>query len=795
MLLNYCKIAWRNLGKHKLFSFINIFGLASGLVVCLLAITQIKGAFDYDDFHPYPNRTYRIITDANLTIQSSGEVMAIASTPLPLGEALAREYDFIEQQVRVYKNPGGSISAGQKTLPAQGLLVDSDFFTLFGFRLAAGQPAIAPRTAVLSRKTAERFFGRTNPIGQTLWQKEGGSFTITGVFEALPHPSHLQFDWVASMATVPLLEKNGHLPAELTNWQNYWTAYTYVLLRDGTSPQTLTRALSALVARVRKTHPVVDQQPYTFRVQPLAALSPAREALVNGTMEPRVTSLLLFSGLAIVILLLAGINYVNLTLARSLDRTREVGIRKTVGALRWQVMGQFLIESALVSLLALGLAGIMWQGVQQLPSVQRYILDQTQEDGLLWLLFIGFAILVGVVAGFIPARILSSHRPAQALRGPVSNPSASGFSWRKGLIIVQFSVSLIFMVFVLVMNRQATYMATATYGFQREHILNVPLAGQPYSRLANAFRQQSGVEQVSAASVRMGLDFGDTQSLRKQRRGDSTNAQLIAADAQFVPNLNLELLAGKNLPPSVADSAGRLVLLNQQAVAQLGLDTPAQAVGQTLWLNDSTDVQVVGVLKDFHFLNLKHAITPLVIRYQPNRFQIAQVRVKDGAPTVISALGKTWKGFASNTPFTYSWYDQELYDHHLHHDDNVFLGLLTVLTLSIACLGLLGMVTYTTQTRTKEIGIRKVMGANISQVLVLLSIDFMRMLVIAGLVGLPIGYWAGQLFLQEYAYKIAVGANLLLLAFGTLLAIGGITIGLQTYRAALMNPVKSLRNE
>ena len=553
--------------------------------------------------------------------------------------------------------------------------------------------------------------------------------------------------------------------------------------------------MSAIATRVQKTSASPSVKHYAFRTQSLSALAPAREKLVNSTAEPSLTSLLLFGTLAGVILLLAGINYVNLTLARSLSRTREVGIRKAAGALRWQVTGQFLIESVLVSLFALGLAGVMWLGVQQLPSVQRYILNQTQQDGLLWVLFVGFTVTVGLVAGLIPARILSAYLPAQVLRGTISSNSIGKINWRKGLTIGQFSISLIFMVFVTVMYRQAIYMATATYGFQRERILNVPLAGQPYARLADSFRQQTGVEQVSAASVRMGLEFGDSQQLRKRRGGDSTNALSIAADAQFVPNLNLKVIAGKNLPPSVSDSAGRFVLLNQQAVAKLDLGTPSQAVGQTIWLNDSTDVQIIGVLKDFHFLNLKHAITPLVIRYQPDQFQIAQIRVKDGSPTIIPALMRAWRQLKTDAPFTYSWYDQELYDHHFHRDDTLFLALLAAMTLSIACLGLLGMVTYTMQTRTKEIGIRKVMGANVTQVVVLLSSNFVRMLVIAGLVGLPIGYWAGQLFLQEYTYKTAVGAGVLVFAFGTLLLIGGITIGLQTYRAALMNPVKSLRSE
>lgn len=800
MLSNYLKIAGRNLWKHKLFSFINMFGLASGLTVCLLAIMQVKGAFDYDRFHPHGERTYRILTDAGLTLERTGETMALASAPLPLGELLQQDYPFIERVVRVYYGLKTSWTTNERTLSVRGAFVDPAFYEVFGFRLAAGQPATAPQTVVLTSATAERFFGRQNPVGKTIMTKSGSLFRVTGVL-APAGRSHLRFDLLASMASVPLLERTHQLPADLTNWTNAWTAYTYVLLKPGVAGATLDQTLRAVAGRVKQLGS--PRARYRFRTQPLLRISPGRERLANLTDEPVVPQLLAVGGLALAVLLLAGFNYVNLTMARSLSRSREVGVRKVIGAHRWQLMAQFITESVLLVLLALGLAAGMWQFIRPLAIV-REISHGVPWDAELVLWCVSFGLLVGVLAGAIPARLLSRVEPAQTLKNQLGQRRLTGLTWRKALTVVQFAASLTAMIFVVVLFRQSRYMATTDYGFRRASILNVPLPDQAYQPLAGELARQAGVERVAAASNVMG-HHADLIRVRRQRRGDSLQVATFAVDTNFIPAMGLTLLAGRNLPAPSVNATGdttagmpadRFVVVNETAVRALRLVSPHQAIGQTIWLTDSTEARIIGVVKDFHFMSFKFRLMPLVLRYAPEQFQVLQLQIAEGhRATVVTKLADVWKRFHPHEPFQAVWFDQALYDQHFHRDDQLFLGLLTGMALTIACLGLLGMVIYTTQTRTKEIGIRKVMGATVTQVVGLLSGSFVKLLLLAGAIALPAGYWLSQSFLQQYAYHIEVGAATLGLCLGALLTIGGLAIGSQTYRAARMNPVESLRIE
>ena len=793
MLRNYFKIALRNLWKHKLFSFINIFGLASGMTVCLLALMQVKDAFDYDTFHPHTDRTYRIVTDVTTP---QGIITAVATSPLPLAEVLQTNYDFVETTARVYYNRSGKLFVGQNTLPADGAFVDPGFFKLFGFRFLAGQPAIAPRTVVLMQRTAERFFGKENPLGKTLDVKGLGAFTITGILATTTLKSHLHFDLLVSMASVPLLEQSHHLEAHLTDWKSHWTssAYTYVLLRAGTSRRALDGVLPTIAAQgVKAMGPKADQT-YTLRTQVLSGISPAREQFDNSTWEPTLGSLLALGGLALVILALAGFNYVNLTLARSLSRAREVGVRKVAGALRKQIVGQFLTESMLLALLSLGLAYVFLILMELLPAVQRAT-EGVQRDPVLWLYFIGFTLLTGLVAGLVPARVLSAYQPVEVLRGRIGTGLLRGLGLRKGLMVAQFVVSLVFMVFVTVMSRQFYFMATASYGFDRENSLNISVSSKNYRLLANELAHLAGVERVGAVAQPLGFhaDF-DRLSPDRGRNFVPANAQYV--DANYVRNMGLDLVAGENLPLTASDSAGRFILLNEKAVAALRFKSPREAVGQLLWLGDSSEVRVAGVLKDFNYQNLSRPLNPLLLRYKPDEFRNLNVKIDPRAKaTILPALERAWKGLNPREPFTYQWVDEQLYDHHLHLDDLSLMGLLVGMALSIACLGLLGMVTYTTAVRTKEVGIRKVMGADVGQIIALLSRDFVRLLLLAGAIALPLGYTAGRLFLHEFAHHIDIGAGILGTCFAAMLLVGGLTIGWRTYRAAQTDPAKSLRSE
>ncbi|WP_420148159.1 ABC transporter permease [Spirosoma sp.] len=787
MLNSYLKTAIRNLWKHKLFSFINVFGLASGMLVCSLVIIGIKGTFEYDSFHPYPNRTYRILTDV---IARDNDVQRFATSPLPLANALKTQYSFVEQATRVIRTYGEAKANG-KQLPVVSSTVDPDFFRLFGFRLTKGQPAIAPHTVVLTQKTAERFFGTANPIGKRIEESKLGALTVVGLLAEPPAKTHLRFDMLVAMATAS--------GSSQINWKQYSQGYTYVVLKPGTTAETLGNALSALAERATKDVRFAHEKGYTLRSQSLAQLAPAREELQMGTPEPTIGKMIGEMSVGLLTLLLAVFNYINLTLARSLSRAREVGIRKVSGALRWQLMGQFMAESVILSLLGLSLAYGMLQLVKPMPFVQQWLIGgiEWEQDIRVWAVFVTFSIVTGILAGLLPARILSGFEPAQVLRSQTGVRVFRGVTLRKSLIVAQFSLSLFAMIVLFGLERQQHYMGTTDYGFQRENILTIPLNGLPAHRLAADFNRLAGVENVAATAALFGDRGADLRMVYRQKTGsDSATANVFAADANLLPTVGLTLLAGHNIPASVSDSASRLVLINEEAVRAFHLGEPGVAVGQTLWLNDSTDVQIAGVVKDFRFATLAWKIQPLVLRYQPADFRYLTVKVASTNPEAVkAAMAGVWEKFNPYEPFAGVWYDDFLHDRHSASDDISFMGLLLGLALSIACLGLLGMVTYTTQLRTKEVGIRKVMGARVDQLIWLLSWDFLKLLLIAGAIASPLGYLATSFFLMTFAYHITVGIGMLSLCFGTMLLLGGLTIGWRTYRTALTNPTDSLRSE
>ncbi|MFC5411005.1 ABC transporter permease [Larkinella bovis] len=794
MFRNYVVIAFRNLWKHRLFSFINIFGLASGMMVCLLALIDIKGAFDYGNFHPHSDRTYRILTDVT---SSDNQMAAFASTPLPLANVLKREYGFVEKTARVIRDYA-EFTVDQKKLGDYYCAVDPDFFTVLGYKLAAGQPATEPNTAVLTPQTAERFFGLANPIGKVIHTKEYGSIAITGVFQTLPTRSHLHFGLVLSMPTLSTENRK----RQQTDWKQYTSGYTYVLLKEGAPADQFEKILPTIAARATKDIRFGSEKGYTFRAQSLTSLSPSHESLMMGTWEQTWGKLATEMAVGLVTLLLAVFNYVNLTLARSLSRAREVGIRKVSGAVRWQLMAQFMAESVMLSVFALGVAYLLLMLIEPMPFVQQWLIGGVELSTSLWVVFVGFSMATGLLAGFVPARVLSGFRPAQVLRSQTGLKVFKGITLRKSLIVAQFAIALIAMIALLSMARQQNYMATADYGFRSEGILNIPLNTVPYQRLANELNRIPGVDRVSATSELFGSHGGEYRKVRRQKTGgDSTAVFITAIDQHFVANMDLTLLAGQNLPEMTTDtsgegSPGRFVLVNEEAVNAFRMGNPREVVGQTFWLNDSTEVQIAGVVKNFRFTTFNWAIKPLVLSYQPKQFRYVNVRIADGAPeATLANVQSVWKRLNPHQPFAGEWYGDFLYKRHSHEDDVNFMGLLTALAFSIACLGLLGMVTYTTETRVKEVGIRKVMGAQVRQIIWLLSWDFVKLLLIAGGIALPLGYLAGMAFLINFAYHVSIGFETLGGCIGLLLALGGLTIGFRTYRAALSNPADSLRSE
>lgn len=789
MLKNYLKIAWRTIMRHKLFSFINIFGLATGMAVCILALIDIRSGYQYDHFHPDAERIYRVNT---VFTGKDNATEPYASAPYLLGAELDHKYSFIENCVQVYPVRTTFLKAGND-LNISISYTGKNFFKVFGFRLLKGRFSEEPRSVVLTEATAEKFFGKSDPVGQVMHHKLYGDFVVTGVLRNNHQKSHLQFDMLGSIATLTAIQQSGKFDYKLTDWTNAWACYTYVKLKKGASGQSLAHALKSYSKTATSFLPNQSGiKRIDFEVQRFNDITPSKVDYLNFPGGPTMGQLAAESAVGLVTLLLAVFNYINLTLARSITRSREVGIRKVIGARRWQLVAQFMTESVLISMCALVFAGVVIKLIGNFNITQK-ILNDAQWDAGLYVSIIVFVVLTGLIAGFIPARLLSSFKPGLVLKSQTGAPVFQRLTMRRLLIVIQFAVSMTGVIGMTIMNRQQVFMATTEYGFNREGILNIDLQGKDYRLTASELSRVPGIERVSATSTVLGFNGGDYQKVYNNSRTVYSATEIISADPNFMLNMGLKLDAGHHPAPKAADE----VLINETAVKAFRFKNAAQAINELIRLNDSTQVRVSGVLKDFHSMSMHFPIIPMVIVNNPANFNTLQVKIAKGTDhqAIINQLATQWKRLYPQQVFSAQWFDTMLYEHHMHNDDQLFILMIIGITLSIACLGLLGMVIYTTQIRVKEIGIRKVLGAGVGRIVFLLAKDFLKLLLIAAIVAMPVGLIAGNLFLRNFAYHVSIGPGIVSFGFLVLLLTGGVTIAVQSLKAAMANPVKSLRNE
>ena len=787
MFQNYLKIAFRNLWKHKLFSLINILGLGLAMTFCFMQLMQIQTSFEKDSFHPQQERIYRILTDAT---SGDGEVHSLASTPMPLAEKLRDDQSVIERSARVIRSFGGNLNNGIKTLRVNGMYVDPEYFNIFGFKLAKGKPCLEPRTVVLSAQMAERFFGTANPVGKTLINPDLGTFTISGVFSSLkPFTTHLNADMVISMATISQVNTT----IKTDNWLDYNT-YTFVLLTKGSKREALDRALHSVAADNNKHLNFKDIKSHAYRSQPLREISPDWENLANNPNVEPIWKIGVGLLIPLVIILLAGFNYVNLTLTRSLSRGREVGVRKVAGAKRSQLILQFLTETTVIAFLALGIGYLGLLAIKSYVHV-GWLNWEVQQTGLLWTAFIIFTLFTGILAGILPAGILSAFEPAQIMKGEIGPAGVGKISFRKSLVVIQFVVALVFMTFTGISNSQFEFMATDNDNFNRKNILNIPLSSSDFAPMAGEMARQADVERVGLASATLNEGAGKVKIARLDNKmNEPQDSYIYAADARFIKNMKLKFVAGNNLAEASADTSVHFVVVNQRAVKNLGFGNAKDIVGQTIRLNE-TPVQVAGVVKDFCFMRYELPLAPLVLAYDPGEIKVLSLKIAEGADRdhVAATLARIWKRFHPHEAFVHAWYEQQLYDDYAEGGDKRFMGVIVIIVFVIAAMGLLGMVTYTTEKWIKEVGIRKVMGASVPQIMRLLSSGFVKLILLASVIAMPVGYFLGGLFLNIFTYHVALGPRVFLQCLGSLLLTGLLAIGIQAYRTATSNPADTLR--
>jgi putative ABC transport system permease protein len=812
MLQNYFKTAWRNIVRNKSFSFINIIGLSVSMSVCLLIILITADQKSYDRFHRNSDRIYRVHTTGR-----NGDGMKVASSALPLAARLRDGYPSVEASAGLVKNIGGDLFYEDKVASGGGYFADGNLFRVLDFQLEQGDTRTAlekPFSMVISEELASQLFYNENPIGKTIkfndtginpggpetgnTEKSYGQFFITGVLKPNPGKTSLPFKLLASLSTLNALTKDSILSYPPNNWNDVWTNYTYVLMRKGKSQADLQGILDAISA---KQYPKGKGNEFSFRAIALTDIMPA-DPMGNPTcISMPKTVLIILSVLCLIVMLSACLNYTNLSIARQLNRAKEVGVRKVSGATRGQIFTQFISEAVLVSLFSLFFSLFLLTVFQQLFSglwLNRYLNITFRYTPGLCLLFVVFSIAVGLIAGLLPSIYMSMFNPVQILKGLGNIKLIRRLTVRKVLLAVQFSVSMIFIISTSLIYLQGRHVLNFDYGFNKENVVNIKLLkADNYGRFAQAISSGNHVTAVSACTYLPGTGSEYGELVRKtENPKDSLQVDYLDVDAGCLKVWGLQLVAGQNLPAIPGDKDDHFVLINERMAEDLHYGSAKQAVGQHLTV-DRRDLEIAGVLKDFQFLDVTRRISPLMLRNRSSEFGYITVRVAGpGLAGTVAFLQDTWKKVNPSSKFEYEFFDQQLMTTHAMMSDTAgILGVLSFLAVLISCLGLLGMATYTAETRRKEVSLRKVLGSSVRGVILLLSKSFLVLLLIAVLISVPVALLINNMWLQFFASRISITPWIILVNVLALTSLSLIIIFSQAWKVSRANPAESLRME
>ena len=799
MIKNYFKTALRLFWRNKSFSFINIGGLALSMTVCLLLIMILREANTYDKFHPDSDRIYRINTDM---LRKNGDKNLYATSPYLVASRLASDYTGIEDWTMFYNGMNKEIKADDRKFQFNMHFTNNSFFNLFGFTLKEGNAATAlsqPYTIVLTDGLNAKLFPAGNAIGKSVEIDAVGLFKVTGVINKFPGKTHFEFDALTSFSTIPSLEKDSIVQATTDDWNNF-NNYTYIRLKRGVKPKQVEAALTEIKEKNYKNLSASNIKDYRFKLQSLNAITPGPTLSNNMGRGLSSGRLWTFSLLALVIIISATFNYTNLTIAKAMSRMKEIAMRKVVGSSRAHIFLQLVVESVITSLIALSLAFILLQFLIPRFASLGFIHAANisfKTDAAVIILFIVFAIVLGIVAGLFPASVLSQIKPLMLIQKLRNLKIFRHLGLRKSLLVIQFMISLIFISLVTIAYKQTQYQINTNFGTKQTHIFNVRLQNVSYDKAIQQFSSIPGIENISAVSTLMGsfADLEDPVRLNKDK--DPLILREYFTDENYISNFNLKLVAGENFPADHEQKYEKYAIVNEKFVQQFQLGTPIEAIGKTITVSDSTELTIRGVLKDFLFKPSKYVLEPLLMRYDPKKWSILNLSIVSGNTMQTTAqLQAAWKELDPYHSFTGMFYDDEIQSIFSDNLDTVWMiGFIGIIAIAIACLGLLGIVIFTIQSKFKEISIRKVMGASSASLIRLLTKTYVRIIIIAILLAVPLAALLGNKLLEGQGQRIALNGVLLIPGVLLIILLSLLTVGSQVLRAAFMNPVKGLREE
>jgi putative ABC transport system permease protein len=800
MFKNYLTIAIRNIGRHKGYTFLNVAGLAIGIASCILIFFFIRNELSYDRYHADADRIYRVAID----VQSKADNRIFAKTSAPLVTALEKDFPQIEQAVQLWQWNSLLVKYGEEKgfYEDNFFLTTPDVFEVFTIPLVKGDPKTAlsrPLTVVLAQETARKYFGDQEPLGKivTINDKD---YEVTGVMAALPSNSHLKLNILTS---VTMLENQEWYQDVATNWHSTMF-YTYIKVKENINlplfEKQIATAANAYVSDQLKEWGTA----YHFFLQPVKDIHLHSNLSGEAEVPGNAINVYVLSVVAILILLIASLNYINLTTAQAANRAKEVGVRKVVGASRTPLIFQFISESLLLTVsalvMAIGMVYLLYPFFEEL-SGQTFEMTQVITPQFVAGL-VGVTLLVGIIAAAYPAFFLSSFRPVTVLKGKLSM-GAKGATLRQVLVVCQFTISLVLIVGTIMVYRQLNFMKNQSLGFSKEQVVVLPVRGgasikENYEMVKGEFKSHPAISEVATSASVPGRNVENYAiSLIGETDDRGQSMYYLFVDFDFLFMYNIATVAGRAFNRDMATDAKQAFMINEQAVKAFGWAKPEDAIGKKLHTGFGRDGEIVGVYKDFHYRSLQSPIEPLVMAVNTDRLSNISLKVQTtDLPATMAFIEKRWQALFPSHPFEYFFLDEE-FDKQYAADEKIGRTFLvfTSIAIMVACLGLFGLATFTAEQRTKEIGVRKVLGASVPNIVLLLSRDFTKLVIIAFLIATPVSYVLIGKWLENFASRINVGWQTFLMAGLAVLVIALLTVSYQSIKAALANPVKSLRNE
>jgi putative ABC transport system permease protein len=801
MLKNYFKVAYRNFTKESLYSFINIIGLATGLTCSLLIFLYVSDELSYDRFHSKADRIYRV---TEFIEGDDGSAERSSSIPFPMGDALVVDYpNVVKHAVRFFDFQAPTLAVAYEPNEKQFnerdfFFVDSTYNRVFDFKLIKGDPATAlnnPGSVVITESIAKKYFGDEEAMGKMLRFQGRVDLMVTGVMPEWPLNSHIHADFLSSFPTLREFY-GGQYPR---GW--YWNpCWTYVLLEENVNPKDLEIRFPEFV---QKHFPDFVKNDITIKLQPLTAIHLTSNLQFEIEPNSNEANIYLFSGVAIFVLLIACINFMNLSTARAMNRSKEVAMRKTVGGQKHQLVFQFLMESILMCFLAVIIsvifvyASLFWFNAFAGKNLVLNLADPKIIGGL-----VGTAIIVGVFAGMYPAVVLTSFNPVKAMKA--KKAQNKGFSFRKALVVAQFSISIILIIGTGVAIKQLNFLQDSDVGFARDHVVMIPVIGTPiapkYESFVDEALKQTGIHSVTAVEEILGAKYQGANYRFEGMEASSLFSRLNVRH-DFLKTFEIPLLAGRDYSRDVKTDDSLALVVNETLVKSFGW-TPEEALSKNYDFGRFKG-RIVGVTKDFNFSSKHEPIGPIVLPLNtfPGAFNLfikyMAVRIEPSSTQAsIAALEKIWETMLPDRPFEYFFLDNELNNLYKAESNlSKVAGTFSILAIVVACLGLFGLASFNAEQRKKEIGIRKVLGSSVRQIIFLIFSDYSRLLLISIVVACPIAYFALDYWLTSFAYRIDIPLGIFVAASVLTILVALLTVSYKSFSVARTNPVDSLKYE